>query len=145
MADEITVAHARALTLRQRTIDVIAGQLPKLPTYAPDGDPHPGEPDLTLATAVWNALRAAGLLDAYAAGYSPLLAALDRCLHGRHEKDRCLDCERKGSRYSRGNTFLTPGQRIGTTLYGEPIIVPEEQSHRSDPDRWVPGPGGKML
>jgi hypothetical protein len=129
-----------------RVIEAIAKVLPPMPHYCPDATcTHPAQanqPDETLATAVFHALREAGLLDPYSVDYSPMLAALDRCRHGRHAKDRCLDCS---TGWSTGNLFLEPGQRIGTTLYGEPIMVPEEQAHRSNPDRWVPGPGGRWL
>jgi hypothetical protein len=130
---------------RKDAIKVIAKALPPMPHYCEDAVcGHAAEartPDETLATAVYSALREAGLLDPYSADYSPLLSALDRCRHGRHAKDRCIDC----GTWSTGNLFLSPGQRIGTTIYGEPIMVPEEQAHRSHPDRWVPGPGGRFL
>lgn len=65
--------------------------------------------------------------------YVPELAALDRCVHGRHRQDSCLGCP---GRQSEGNQFLQPGQRIGTTLYGDPIIVPE-QHERGHSENWV--------
>lgn len=50
----------------------------------------------------------------------PKLTDLDRCVHGRHSIDSCFDCP---GGWSVGNTFLTNGQRIGTDLYGEPILA----------------------
>jgi len=50
-----------------------------------------------------------------------LVSDLDRCVHGRHSIDPCLSCP---DGWSTGNPFLQPGQRIGTTLHGEPIVVP---------------------
>jgi hypothetical protein len=54
----------------------------------------------------------------------PELADLDRCEHGRHLKDKCLMCP---GGWSTGNLFLQPNIRIGTTLYGEPILSPEHR------------------
>jgi hypothetical protein len=70
----------------------------------------------------------------YPEDYSPILSALDRCEHGRHAQDRCFACP---DEQSTGNLFLEPGQRIGTTLYGEPIAVPADMNNRSDPTRWT--------
>lgn len=64
-----------------------------------------------------------------------LLAALDRCEHGRHSRDSCDACP--GGRSS-GNLFLEAGTRIGTTLHGEAIVVPAQQD-RSDPEAWTEG------
>jgi hypothetical protein len=50
----------------------------------------------------------------------PKLSDLDRCLHGRHAIDNCLDCP---GGWSLGNAYLLNGQRIGTDLYGRPILV----------------------
>jgi hypothetical protein len=67
----------------------------------------------------------------------PLLAALDRCEHGRHRADRCFDCP---DQWSTGNLFLPPGTRIGTNLYGDPIVAPEQDNHeRGQPANWVEG------
>lgn len=65
--------------------------------------------------------------------FSSILSALDRCEHGRHRQDACFSCP---DRQSTGNLFLTPGTRIGTNLYGTPIIVPV-QEWRRDPASWV--------
>lgn len=65
--------------------------------------------------------------------YEPLLAALDRCVHGRHRQDKCFGCPRG---QSEGNQFLQPGTRIGTTLHGKPIIAPENHE-RGFRERWV--------
>jgi hypothetical protein len=50
----------------------------------------------------------------------PKLSDLDRCLHGRHAVDNCLSCP---GGWSAGNPYLVDGQRIGTDLYGRPILV----------------------
>ena len=123
------------LNRQQQAINVIAKALPRIPAIR--STIHDDEPDLdrSLATLVFNALREAGLLDPYASSYSPMLGALNRCRHGRHAKDRCLDCGGQ----STGNLFLEPGQRIGTTLYGVPIVVPDQQGQRSNPARRTPG------
>lgn len=52
----------------------------------------------------------------------PTLSDLDRCQHGRHLKDRCLDCP---DGQSTGNLYLHRGQRIGTTVHGNAIRVAE--------------------
>lgn len=64
------------------------------------------------------------------------LSALDRCEHGRHKADNCNSCPRG---QSTGNLFLTPGQRIGTTLYGDPIVVPERDQRWGESENWVEG------
>jgi hypothetical protein len=48
------------------------------------------------------------------------MSDLDRCEHGRHSIDPCLSCP---GGWSTGNKHLTDGQRIGTNLYGEPILA----------------------
>lgn len=65
-----------------------------------------------------------------------LMLDLDRCEHGRHAKDPCSSCQREYSVDNTGNTCLEPGERIGTTLYGKPIVVPERKD-RYDPDAWI--------
>lgn len=50
-----------------------------------------------------------------------LVSALDRCEHGRHKPDNCSGCP---GGMSTGNLFIVPGQRVGTSLHGKPIIVP---------------------
>lgn len=73
--------------------------------------------------------------------YSALLAALDRCEHGRHAADSCYSCP-EGQ--STGNLFLLPGTRIGTTLGGQAIIAPENADHqRSDMRNWIPDSDGR--
>lgn len=52
-----------------------------------------------------------------------LLSDLDRCRHGRHRGDVCGGSHGCNGP-SQGNTFLRPGDRIGTRIGGEPIIVP---------------------
>jgi len=74
------------------------------------------------------------MADAY--GRSSELGALDRCEHGRHAADSCWSCP---GGQSSGNLFLTAGTRIGTTLYGEAIVVPESVRGEtmSDCNRWT--------
>lgn len=67
------------------------------------------------------------------ATYETVLAALDRCEHGRHKKDPCFSCP---GGQSTGNLFLPPGTRIGTSLYGLPIVAPAQDA-RSDSENWV--------
>lgn len=62
----------------------------------------------------------------------PSLSDLDRCEHGRHAVDSCLDCE---GGYSNGNPFLMPGQRIGTDYAGRAIIAEAVDGPR---DRFEP-------
>lgn len=62
------------------------------------------------------------------------LSDLDRCLHGRHAIDPCLDCP---DGWSMGNGYLVNGQRLGTDLYGRPIMV----GHVNGPVR----PGGTLV
>jgi hypothetical protein len=50
---------------------------------------------------------------------------LDRCVHGRHSTDPCFNCP---GGQSAGNLYLEDGARIGTTLYGEPIVVQTKRS-----------------
>ena len=50
----------------------------------------------------------------------PKLSDLDRCVHGRHAVDNCFSCP---GGWSLGNPYLADDQRIGTDLYGRPILV----------------------
>lgn len=61
-----------------------------------------------------------------------ILMDLDRCEHGRHAADRCLDCP---DGQSTGNLLMPPGTRIGTGLRGQPIVVPPTDKRR-EPDAW---------
>lgn len=61
-----------------------------------------------------------------------VLMDLDRCEHGRHEGDACFDCP-DGT--SVGNPRFPTGERIGTRLYGQPIVVPP-RGRRNDPAAW---------
>ena len=47
---------------------------------------------------------------------------LDRCPHGRHERDVCYGCQIDGHKYNQGNPFL-PWTRVGTNLSGKPILM----------------------
>ena len=62
-----------------------------------------------------------------------ILTDLDRCEHGRHSLDSCSQCSYLDSR---GNTFLKSGQRIGTDLSGNAIVVPENTQF-SNPSDWI--------
>jgi len=55
-------------------------------------------------------------------GAAKLLSDLDRSKVGRHIHD--VESESPTGR-SAGNPFLTAGQRIGTTIHGKPITVPD--------------------
>lgn len=50
----------------------------------------------------------------------PKLDDLDRCEHGRKSIDNCFSCP---GGWSTGNLFIANGQRIGTSLCGEPILA----------------------
>jgi hypothetical protein len=62
-----------------------------------------------------------------------LVSDLDRCEHGRHRIDSCLDCP---GGESTGNLYVPPGTRIGTRLYGNPIVMPADRVSRLDEDAW---------
>ncbi len=57
-----------------------------------------------------------------------LLSDMDRCEHGRHEGDDCFGCTGP----SVGNKFVDKGTRIGTTLSGSPIMIPNPEETRVD-------------
>jgi len=61
-----------------------------------------------------------------------LLSDLTRSPHGRHGGD--AEFQTPGG-VSQGNPFLKTGQRIGTSISGKPITVPEP-ARRADPDAW---------
>lgn len=67
------------------------------------------------------------------AGLARVLMDLDRCEHGRHSADRCFDCPEGRSA---GNPYARPGTRIGTDVYGRPIVVPGPD-RRLDPEAWI--------
>jgi len=77
-------------------------------------------------------------------GMARLLVDLDRCTHGRHEGDACAGWRGPGPQdggcqggFSLGNPYLpAPGGRIGTTMYGKPIIIPE-RGDRHLPEAWI--------
>lgn len=62
-----------------------------------------------------------------------LLEDLDRCEHGRHRIDSCLSCP---TGESTGNLFVPPGTRIGTSLYGHPIVMPADGANPFDQVSW---------
>lgn len=71
-----------------------------------------------------------------------VLSDLDRCEHGRHVGDVCGGTPPGGcDGPSHGNIFISPGKRIGTTLGGYPIVVPDWTTKRvdlGDASLWVP-------
>lgn len=76
------------------------------------------------------------------AAWGQICADLDRCEHGRHEDDDCFACHGR----SRGNPFLpgggqgpstSYGHRIGTTINGRPIVIPE-RARKHLPEAWRP-------
>jgi hypothetical protein len=65
-----------------------------------------------------------------------ILSDLDRCRHGRHQKDLCLDCP--GGK-SEGNLHLpASGTVIGYDRVGEPYTLPAEHRSYAEPDAWRP-------
>jgi hypothetical protein len=64
-----------------------------------------------------------------------ILRDLDRCVHGRHQKDACFDCP---NGRSAGNPWLQPGQVIGYSYTGEEIVVPDigRGEHTGMVDAW---------
>jgi len=69
--------------------------------------------------------------------FEKLLDDLDRCGHGRHPLDMCLDC----GGASVGNPHLTVGQIIGYTRTGAPYYVPA-YADRHKPEAWRTAPAG---
>lgn len=69
-----------------------------------------------------------------------LLSDLDRCEHGRHFGDVCGG-ERGCNGPSKGNPFIRPGQRIGSTLSAHPIVVPwfDIRTDLGKAELWLPG------
>lgn len=71
--------------------------------------------------------------------FRALVFDLDRCEHGRHSGDPCFACTGRGTGPSNGNQFAPPGARIGTTIDGDPITVPDGRFDRHDVTKWKPG------
>jgi hypothetical protein len=65
--------------------------------------------------------------------FAKMVADLDRCFHGRHEGDACLDCP---GQVSRGNPWLQTGEIMGYTISGKPYHMPP-RGKRHDPEEWV--------
>jgi hypothetical protein len=65
-----------------------------------------------------------------------ILNDLNRCEHGRHEKDACYSCE---GGVSSGNQILPVGMVIGHTVYGDEITIPPWDDWH-DPKKWVRRP-----
>jgi hypothetical protein len=73
-------------------------------------------------------------------GITNIVADLDRCPHGRHRGDVCGG-ETGCNGPSRGNPYLTPGGRVGTTIAGRAIKFPPIEGDRqslTDPSLWLP-------
>ena len=66
-----------------------------------------------------------------------LLQDLDRCGHGRHSTDSCLDCP---GGQSLGNRELDAGTVIGFDRAGQEIVAPS-QADRGTPEAWRLGRG----
>lgn len=65
-----------------------------------------------------------------------ILSDLDRCEHGRHQKDRCFGCP---NGWSTGNLLLPrPGEVVGHDLGGRPYVVPTREQSFADPQAWRP-------
>lgn len=72
-----------------------------------------------------------------------ILTDLDRCEHGRHQADSCLDCP--GGR-SRGNWNLPPGEVVGYDRGGVPYVMPRVDRGEStaEPGSWRPHRAGEV-
>lgn len=64
---------------------------------------------------------------------------LDRCEHGRHERDECSGCGGPSLGNPRLRDDHTP---LGYSLDGLPIYLPSRR-HRHDPDHWIPQTRGQ--
>jgi hypothetical protein len=62
-----------------------------------------------------------------------VLLALDRCEHGRHAADTCTACP---GGQSTGNLICPPGTRLGTDMYGRPILMPDPRV-RYEAEYWL--------
>ena len=69
-----------------------------------------------------------------AAGVMRFLADLDRCVHGRHRIDTCFACP---AGHSTGNLSLKPGQVVGHTVHGRPLVVPPEGAYLLQRESWL--------
>jgi hypothetical protein len=67
--------------------------------------------------------------------FAAVLADLDRCQHGRHEGDACTLRGGCGGP-SLGNPYAHPGQVIGFSLSGQPIVMPGRSQRHVDPGSW---------
>jgi hypothetical protein len=66
--------------------------------------------------------------------FAVICSDLDRCVHGRHSSDDCWGCKGR----SKGNLFIPPpGQQMGNTLSGKPIVHPVT-AKRHLPEAWTP-------
>jgi hypothetical protein len=84
----------------------------------------------------WKIVRRADLIKMQDA--VTLLSELDRCSHGRHRGDVCGGASGCNGP-SVGNGYLSEGQRIGTTLSGHAITVPDQTARvdLGDASLWV--------
>lgn len=73
-----------------------------------------------MINAVWHTLTAAA---------HRMLTDLDRCMHGRHEGDRCFDCPGGASN---GNPHIREGHVVGYSIDGKPYVMPPRgQRHKA--------------
>jgi len=82
----------------------------------------------------WTVVRKEQLYRLQAA--ATLLSDLDRSMSGRHRGD---GEGQDPTGVSQGNPFLHPGDRIGTTMSGRPIVVPEQTGFTDlgNPSLWT--------
>lgn len=80
----------------------------------------------------------------YAAAFA-LLQDLDRCVHGRHSVDECIDCAKRRRtdapddvcRLSLGNPHLRPGVVMGYGSRGKRIVPPDPSTTDFfEPAKW---------
>jgi hypothetical protein len=108
-------------------VGVGSADLPSTPVTSSGGTIH------TWGGGTWGevALRLYEALNE-ARQWRGLIQNLDRNENGRHAGEEDFG---DPTGYSQGNPHLTPGQRIGTTYDGQPIVVPpHEQQH--DASAW---------
>ena len=100
-----------------------------------DIEPNWYEPQDESALPMNGSIAGSGTQNSPDRHMADIINALDRCDHGRHKGDSCIMCPRN---VSAGNDHLQVGQRIGTDLYGRPIVVPPPDLRRVA-RMWLPG------
>lgn len=63
--------------------------------------------------------------------WKTLMLSTTRCEHGRTHGDSCLSCPT-------GWSESRAGIRVGTTVYGAPVVIPPREEH-NNPDAWIQG------